>query len=198
MSLRFKFERGLKEGLCLVGALTAPTQALWIFAQLGQWAAEHFHDLQVVLPEDAILALQTRLRNEARDLLPVPSSLQGGDVHVCCKQLTKACPLPPTLGRQVKSLRLKANLKPGFSVSVWQDTPRLLPVDAYLHPQDPIVAHTLRRFKVNVRHVPPRLRRKSLRPCSQPKVPLRMANSRLHFWRLALRFRLQLSSASHL
>ena len=50
MSLRFKFERGLKEGLCLVGALTAPTQALWIFAQLGQWAAEHFHDLQVRTP----------------------------------------------------------------------------------------------------------------------------------------------------
>ncbi|CAE7649575.1 unnamed protein product [Symbiodinium sp. CCMP2456] len=133
---RIRWAQEVKAGLCLVGSASAPMQAVWIFAQLGQWAAEHFHETALHSPAEALADLKGALLQDAKDCLSVPSLLTGGHVLVQCMQTTQACPLPPAQQpwkANMLTSHLHASLGPGYSIAVW-DADRALPGEAFLHP----------------------------------------------------------------
>ena len=78
----FRFRQGARAGLCLVGNISAPLQAHWVFATLQSWSAEILGD---ETPVDPVLALQTfkaSLLNARHDLWPVPSLYECAGVQL--------------------------------------------------------------------------------------------------------------------
>ena len=133
LSPAFRFCRGARAGLCLVGNLSAPLQAHWIFATLQHWHASHAADEQPLDPVIALQSFKNGLVHARQDFWPVPSLRLGACTKLqCTTQLElPAAGGPWTAGHIMQAVRQIVG--PGHSVQMY-DGARLLSPRAFLHP----------------------------------------------------------------
>ena len=132
LSPAFQFKQGARAGLCLVGNISAPLQAHWVFSTLQCWSASSRGD---ECPLDPIVLLEhfkQRLLWDRQDLWPLPSLCTQGNVPIKFEAAMRLPPSPvPWKVREVAQAA-KQVAGPGFSVQFWSGK-RLLPPDAFLH-----------------------------------------------------------------
>ena len=71
-----------RSALFLIGQLSAPMQAVWVFAQIVQWSDVHFYGSSDVCPERAVAALQLELVAQRDDAWVVPPMCQAANLQV--------------------------------------------------------------------------------------------------------------------
>ena len=142
LSPAFKFLRGARAGLCLVGNISAPLHAHWIFLQLQAWAAEIFNDEPPVDKARSVAAFLDHLVQQRLDRWIV-DSLQGpSPVTVAFSQdwHLPSGASPWTAGQVVEAA--KAAVGPGWSVRIAAGDRELLP-HALLHPGSVALPYTI-------------------------------------------------------
>ena len=122
-----------RAALCLVGQLSSPLQALWIFAHIRRWAAEAYGSSEVH-PMSELKAFQEFLLQQRQDFWLTPTLKHGGEFRFRGDVLEHSLHIPePVTAGQLARLA-KASLAPGHFVRVLSGD-RILLAQAFLHPQ---------------------------------------------------------------
>lgn len=119
--------------LCLVGQMTSPMQALWVHAQIWDWAAIHFSGPSG-RPLESLQRFQAQLLVARQDRWITPALLQGGQVQVSTAAGMEQVQVsgPTTAAALIQSKQ--EFLGPGLRISLKHQA-RVLPSSAWLHPQ---------------------------------------------------------------
>ena len=130
-----------RAALCLIGQLSSPMQAVWIFAHVRVWASEH-SAVSSVEPMEVLGRFQAELLASRQDFWLTPSMQKGGSIaikgEVCSTELV--APGPIRASDLVAAAR--ASLAPGFFLRVLEGD-RVLRPPAYLHPQPDSPTYTV-------------------------------------------------------
>ena len=130
-----------RDALCLVGSLTSPLQAIWVFAHLHAWAAM-LVDVPPVCPLVALDKYRKGLLQLRQDMWLTPSLLPGGRYEVQVEEDLRVwqVPGPLTAGELIEMER--AICGPGILVRVFEGQRQLGP-DVYLRPHHHGHSYTL-------------------------------------------------------
>ena len=133
LSPAFRFLRGARAGLCLVGNISAPIQAHWVFANSQRWSASQLHDEPQIDPIASLAAFQQRLLSEKQDFWPVPSLKVPNEIPItfAANMVLPASSQPWQVQHVIEAAR--AVVGPGFSIQVTVGDTLLVPA-AFLHP----------------------------------------------------------------
>ena len=126
LSPAFRFLRGARAGLCLVGNISAPIQANWLFTNLQSWSAAELQDEPKIDPVAALDAFLQRLLREKQDFWPVPSLQVPREVPItfAARMVLPASSQPWQVHQVIAAAREVVG--PGFSIQVYaQDRLRL-------------------------------------------------------------------------
>ena len=126
LSPTFQFKQGARAGLCLVGNISAPLQAHWVFAKLQSWSATARADEASLDPLASLKSFKQRLLWDRQDLWPVLSLSMQGCVPIRFEASMQLPASPqPWRARDVVQAA-KQVVGPGLSVQV-RSGQRLLP-----------------------------------------------------------------------
>ena len=116
-----------RAALCLVGQIASPLQALWIFAQIQQWADGLRQLCPALIPCQVISDFKSMLLQQRRDCWFVPSMFQKRIIPVSFHGVDS----PVAVKSPVTALQLveaeKALAGPGIKVSLQEQARQLAP-----------------------------------------------------------------------
>ena len=161
-----------RTALCLVGQMTSPLQALWVHAQVWDWAAEVFSG-PAGQPFLSLGLFQTQLLEARQDNWVTPEILSGGELRIDTATGMQQFLVtgPTTVGELLQAQR--ESLAPGLKLQLKQ-TERLLPNSALLHPQPTGPTYQLvevaKRARREVEPLPPTTPSTPQREMPEPRI----------------------------
>ena len=131
-----------RAALCLVGQVAAPLRALWVYAQVRQWAELTFTGSSQVDPSKLVQAFKQKLLQSRQDLRRAPSLEVPGLLWLCRDGVTYTVGLTKSTKVQELVAAELALIGPGFKVFVLEGE-RRLPPHAFLHHNNSAKPYTI-------------------------------------------------------
>ena len=141
LPVTFKHLPDSRAALCLVGQLTAPLQAVWIFSQVKEWTALVFSLPVSESPQSLLSAFKDMLQHSRHDCWP-PSEPIDALLWISREGTSQAIRITAPIQVHQLVCAEKALLGLGLSVRVYSGS-RLLPPHAFLHPNNETAPYVL-------------------------------------------------------